>query len=143
MKNIDFAYTTPNSPKENTKQKAGVRKGSVLKTQKRVSLVVEQKQETDPNMLIDEGSATKYLSMKDIDDELNSLPGRRQVYKAVSQNSIAGFNHEGAEQMYDSTGIEEFAKSIKLMQATLIGETKQLDDVSESARSEQKDVILV
>ena len=32
MKNIDFASTTPNSPKVNTKQKAGVRKGSVLKT---------------------------------------------------------------------------------------------------------------
>ena len=95
-------------------------------------------------MLIDEGGATKYLSMKDIDDELNSRDGRRQVYKAVSQNSIAGFNHEGAaEQMYDSTGIEEFAKSIKLMQASLIGETKQLDDISERARSEQKDVILV
>ena len=95
-------------------------------------------------MLIDEGTATKYLSMKDIDAEMNSRSGRRQVYKAISQNSIVGFKNEGAEQMYDSTGIEEFAKSIKLMQAQVITDTKQLDDVSESsARSEQKEVLLV
>ena len=32
IKNIDFAQSTPNSPKEKTKLKVGIRKGSVLKT---------------------------------------------------------------------------------------------------------------
>ena len=63
------------------------------KTSQRVSIVVDQDQLGDSNMLIDEGHATKYLKKEyaEVEEEPTVQPTRRQVYKAISQNSLVGF----------------------------------------------------